>query len=214
MEPSNAHPETRSPARASGAPDAPAGEGGDSGRYLLFDTAFGRCGISWRGGAVTHLQLPESHESATENRLRQHGLRAIAVAPDTWIARAITAITEYFAGREVDLRPVPVDFTSAPEFDRRVYSALRAVTWGHTTTYGDLARAVGEPDAPRAVGRALSRNPLPILVPCHRVVAAGGDVGGFSAPGGRITKARLLALEHIALDDENPTGDLFPDQPI
>jgi methylated-DNA-[protein]-cysteine S-methyltransferase len=162
---------------------------------------------------VTRLQLPESHESATENRVRQHGVRAVAVPPDTWIARAIAAITDYFAGRELDLRSIPVDLSDATDFDRRVYLALRDVTWGHTTTYGALARAVGDPDSPRAVGRALSRNPLPILVPCHRVVATGGDVGGFSAPGGRITKARLLALEHIALD-ENPTRDLFADQPI
>jgi methylated-DNA-[protein]-cysteine S-methyltransferase len=195
-----------------GEPDASLGDGEDSGRYLLFDTAFGRCGISWRHGAVTHLQLPESHASATENRLRQHGLPALAVAPDAWIARAIGAITEYFAGGEVDLRAIPVDLSSATDFDQRVYVALRDVMWGHTTTYGALARAVGEPDAPRAVGRALSRNPLPILVPCHRVVATGGDVGGFSAPGGRITKARLLALEHIVLDDQNPTRDLFADQ--
>jgi methylated-DNA-[protein]-cysteine S-methyltransferase len=214
MGPSDSLPETDAPTRAPGEPDAALGEGDHSGRYLLFDTAFGLCGISWRRGAVTRLQLPESHASATENRLRQHGLRAVNVAPDTWIARAIAVITDYFAGREVDLRSIPVDLSPATDFDRRVYVALRDVTWGHTTTYGALARAVGEPDAPRAVGRALSRNPLPILVPCHRVVATGGDVGGFSAPGGRITKARLLALEHIALDDENPTRDLFADQPM
>jgi methylated-DNA-[protein]-cysteine S-methyltransferase len=212
MGPINIPPATDGPTPSGGLGVA-LGDDGKSGRYLLFDTAFGRCGISWRDGAVTRLQLPESHASATENRLRQHGLRALAVPPDTWIARAITAITDYFAGSEVDLRTVPVDLSAATDFDQRVYLALREVTWGHTTTYGALARAVGEPDAPRAVGRALSRNPLPILVPCHRVVASGGDVGGFSAPGGRVTKARLLALEHIVLDDENPTRDLFADQP-
>ena len=101
----------------------------------------------------------------------------------------------------MDFADVRIDLGEPDPFVARVYAAVRRLGWGRTTTYGALARDLGAgPEAARDVGQAMARNPVPLLVPCHRVLAAGGKLGGFSAPGGAATKRRMLALEGVGLE--------------
>jgi methylated-DNA-[protein]-cysteine S-methyltransferase len=174
-------------------------------RYLLFPTAFGTCGIAWRDGGLTRLQLPERDVSATERRLAGGAAPAQPDEEPPHVQWAIVALQRYFAGRAVDFSGILVDLERCSPFHQRIYAALREVAWGKTTTYGALAAEVGSPDAARAIGQAMGRNPVPIIVPCHRVLASGGKIGGFSAPGGATTKERLLVLEGVARPrPENP----------
>ena len=167
----------------------------DDERYQLFATAFGTCGIAWRDGGLTRLQLPEHDVSATERRLAPYGAAAQSGEEPPWVQWAIVALQRYFVGRAVDFNGILVDVERCSPFHQRIYSALREIGWGRTTTYGALATEVGAPDAARAIGQAMGRNPVPIIIPCHRVLASGGRIGGFSAPGGATTKQRLLELE-------------------
>jgi methylated-DNA-[protein]-cysteine S-methyltransferase len=116
----------------------------------------------------------------------------------------MAAIERYFAGKSVDFTPLALDLAGVSDFHRRIYDAARAIGWGETATYGELAQRVGAPGAARAVGQAMGRNPVPIIIPCHRVLASGRKIGGFSAFGGAVTKSRLLALEGVHLDDGTP----------
>lgn len=167
-------------------------------RGMLFASAFGPCGIAWNANGLTRLQLPEQDAAATELRLRPRaGLAHPAEAPE-WVSWAVVALQRYFAGRAVDFAGICLDLSGCSPFHQRIYDALRGVGWGRTTTYGALAAEVGSPDAARAIGQAMGRNPLPIIVPCHRVLASGGKIGGFSAHGGATTKERLLVLEGVA----------------
>jgi len=165
--------------------------------YCLFDTAIGACGVAWSAQGLTRLQLPESDRSATEKRLRATAAGARPETPPPPIVAAITEIQRYLTGKRADLSAVTIDLTGASPFRRRVYEAARSVGWGQTASYGELARRAGSPGAARAVGHALARNPVAIVIPCHRIVAGGDRVGGFSAYGGAIAKARLLALEGV-----------------
>lgn len=115
-------------------------------------------------------------------------------------AAAITAIVQSLAGEdgaEARLQAIVLDLEDVPPFARRVYVEARRIPRGETRTYGEVARALGKPGGSRAVGQALGRNPFPLVVPCHRVVAQAGGAGGFTAPGGLTTKARLLAIEGL-----------------
>lgn len=164
-------------------------------RHHLFETALGRCGIAWRGARVVAFALPGRDDGATAAALaRRHPGLAPAPPPED-IRAAIAAIRQLMAGEPVDLGFVAVDLDDVSDFDRRVYAATRAIPPGATRTYGELAALVGEPGAARAIGRAMGDNPVPVIVPCHRVLAASGRIGGFSAPGGIATKRRLLAIE-------------------
>lgn len=169
--------------------------------YLLFPTSLGRAGIAWNDRGLIAVELPDVGQGKPLARLRAAaGSDAPSDAHDLpWIADAIARLTRYFDGADEDLSTIPLDYSSAPPFHRKVYDVACRIDRGQILTYGDLAAQAGSPGASRAVGQALARNPLPILVPCHRVVAAGGKPGGFSAPGGLITKARLLALEGARL---------------
>jgi methylated-DNA-[protein]-cysteine S-methyltransferase len=171
--------------------------------YRLFDTDIGACGVAWGERGLTRLQLPESDRSATERRLRTYAASAGQEAPAE-IERAIANVQCYLTGRSVDFSAVALDLTDVGPFQRKVYEAARTVRWGQTVSYGDLARQAGSPEAARAVGQALSRNPVPIIIPCHRILAKGRRVGGFSAYGGKVTKERLLALEGVRLDVDAP----------
>lgn len=166
-------------------------------RATLFPTAFGPCGIAWNESGLTRLQLPESDASATERRLRGRAQLVEPSAAPEWVAWAIVALQRYFAGRTVDFAGICLDLRDCSDFHQRIYEALRDVGYGKTTTYGALAAEVGSPDAARAIGQAMGRNPLPIIIPCHRVLASGGRIGGFSAHGGATTKERLLTLEGV-----------------
>ncbi len=164
-------------------------------KYALFDTAIGRCGIAWKERGISGVQLPESSAAVTRARLRQRFPAAVEAAPAPLARRAIAGITALLDGTPVDLAGLPLELEQVAPFQRRVYEVARTIPVGATLTYGDIAARIGEPGAARAVGQALGANPWPILVPCHRVLAAGGKPGGFTAPGGVHTKLRLLAAE-------------------
>ena len=171
--------------------------------YCLFDTALGVCGIAWSERGLTGLQLPESDRSATERRLRARAARASRAAPAE-ISLLIADVQSYMSGCCVDFAAVAIDLIGVGPFEQRVYAAAQAVPWGQTLSYGELARQTGSPGAARAVGRALSRNPVPIIIPCHRILAKGHRIGGFTAHGGIHTKECLLALEGVRVDSGTP----------
>jgi methylated-DNA-[protein]-cysteine S-methyltransferase len=173
--------------------------------FALFATRLGHCGILWSERGIAGLQLPEGSQSGTRARLRARFPAARAGAPTPSVRSAIRAIDDLLARRPCDLEAITLDLDGVPPFHRRVYVVARAIAPGTTLTYREVAARLGEPDAARAVGQALARNPIPIIVPCHRVVASGGKPGGFSAPGGIVTKFRLLDLEGI----RNQTLELF-----
>ncbi len=162
--------------------------------YHLFDTRFGTCGIAWSGAGLTRVQLPEATRAKTEARLGRGGTEPAEPLLSAFVQDAVDALTQYFAGLPVPLEALRLDESVVTEFNASIYRALRAVPRGTTVTYGDLAKHVGHPGAARAVGMAMGRNPWPVIVPCHRVLASGHKMGGFSAPGGTATKERLLGL--------------------
>jgi methylated-DNA-[protein]-cysteine S-methyltransferase len=172
--------------------------------HHVFDTAMGPCGVAWNARGLVAMQLPEASRAATEQRLARRSQSAGADEPPAWVAALIADIGRYLAGEEVDFSAVAVDLSGLDPFRQRLYEAMRALSWGHTTTYGELARQLGSMDweGAREVGEAMGRNPVPVVIPCHRVLAAGGKLGGFSAPGGAATKAKLLALEGVYLDGQ------------
>jgi methylated-DNA-[protein]-cysteine S-methyltransferase len=177
----------------------------DSGlRYCLFDTEFGTVGVSWSARGLTRLQLPESSRAATERRLRNSSPDTAPGEPPSRVKQAMAAVERYLTGTTIDFAQVPLDLAGVGDFHRRIYDAARRIGWGETATYGELARRVGSPGAARAVGQAMGRNPIPIIIPCHRVLASGRKIGGFSAFGGAATKTRLLALEGVHLGNSAP----------
>jgi methylated-DNA-[protein]-cysteine S-methyltransferase len=168
--------------------------------YHVFETTMGFCAIAWSGAGVSRFQLPTRTAEATERLMRRRAFGAEPGAPPESIAAVVEAAKRYFAGEEMDFSQVQVDLAGEDAFFARIYDALRRVDWGRTTTYGALAKEVGAGrEAARDVGEAMAKNPMPLIVPCHRVLAAGGKIGGFSAPGGSKTKARMLELEGVRL---------------
>jgi methylated-DNA-[protein]-cysteine S-methyltransferase len=167
----------------------------------LFDTAIGRCGIAWGPHGIVALQLPEATPAATRGRVLRRCPEAVDAEPPDLVREAIAGIVALLHGEPCDLGSIDLDMGGVPEFHRRVYTVARAIPAGRTLTYGEVAARLGEPGAARAVGQALGRNPFAIIVPCHRVVAAGGGLGGFSANGGAATKRRILAIEGADRDE-------------
>jgi methylated-DNA-[protein]-cysteine S-methyltransferase len=163
--------------------------------FALFDTAVGRCGIAWTGKGIACTQLPEQGDARTRERLLRSCQEAPEAVPPPNVQRAIDGIVALLGGEKIDLAAIPLDMADVPSFERRVYEITRTIPPGGTLTYGDVAARLGAPGSARAVGQALGRNPWPILVPCHRVLAAGGKAGGFSGSGGVATKRRLLSIE-------------------
>jgi methylated-DNA-[protein]-cysteine S-methyltransferase len=165
----------------------------------LFDTAIGSCGIAWTDAGVRGLHLPGASSEATLAGLRRRHPAAHEAEPTDAVRSAVGAIVALLRGEPVDLTPIALDMRHVPEFHRRVYAVARTIPPGRTLTYGEVAERLGEPGAARAVGRALGANPFAVIVPCHRVLAAGGRSGGFSAPGGVDTKLRLLEIERARI---------------
>jgi methylated-DNA-[protein]-cysteine S-methyltransferase len=163
--------------------------------FTLFDTEIGTCGIAWGERGIVQVQLPEARTSETRARILRRFPDAVEAAPPFAVARALEAIVRLLAGQPSDLRAIALDMKDVPPFHRRVYEVARTIPAGSTLTYGEVASRLGSPGAARAVGQALGHNPFAIVVPCHRVMAAGGRLGGFSANGGTTTKVRLLAIE-------------------
>jgi methylated-DNA-[protein]-cysteine S-methyltransferase len=165
--------------------------------YHVFEAALGPCGIAWNTRGVTRLQLPMKDCAITEKRLAARSGAVPAREPPAEIAQVVRDLQRYFAGERVDFTSVAVDLENRVPFHALVQQALRSVGWGRTTTYGALATQVGAPNEAREVGQAMAHNPVPVIIPCHRVLAAGNSPGGFSAYGGVFTKERLLALEGV-----------------
>lgn len=165
----------------------------------LFDTAIGACGIAWNAQAIAAVQLPETTREGTLGRLCRPFGAVAQSPPPLFVEQAIARIQALLQGERDDLLDLPLDFSAVPEFHRRVYEAARAIPPGEVLTYGEVARRIGEPGAARAVGQALGRNPFAPVVPCHRVLAAGGRSGGFSAEGGAETKLKMLEIEAARL---------------
>lgn len=171
--------------------------------YALFDTAIGRCGIAWGSLGVIGVQLPEKSADATRTRLLRHCPTADEAEPTRSLARAIEDIRALLDGEKKSLHAIQLDMSRTPAFNARVYAATRAIAPGQTRTYGDIARAIGEAGAARAVGQALGRNPFAIVVPCHRVVGANDKLVGFSANGGIATKLRMLQIEGWGAEEQS-----------
>ena len=167
--------------------------------YALFDTSLGTCAVAWGERGIVGTYLPEPSAEAVRARLLRRLPDAHEAKPADDVRRAIAEITRLFAGEPVDLGWVRLDDETVPELHRRVYAATREIPPGSTLTYGEIARRLGDASLARAVGEALGRNPFPIVVPCHRVLAAGGRTGGFSARGGTETKMQLLRIEGAVL---------------
>jgi methylated-DNA-[protein]-cysteine S-methyltransferase len=170
--------------------------------HHVFDTAIGPCGVAWNDRGLTGVQLPEKDRAATERRLAAKAASSGAAEPPLAIATVVADIRRYLAGEQVDFSAVAVDLDALDPFRQRLYGTMRSLPWGETTTYGELAKKLGFTDweGARDVGEAMGRNPVPVVIPCHRVLAAGSKLGGFSAHGGAKTKAKLLALEGVHLD--------------
>jgi methylated-DNA-[protein]-cysteine S-methyltransferase len=174
-------------------------------RYLVFETAKGFCAIGWSDAGVVRFVLPSSSAAAAERRLLRGLPDARPAEPSPSVLAAAAAVKRYFEGAQVDFSDLDLDLSGQDEFFLRIYAATRKVGWGRTTTYGGLAKALGEgPEAARDVGQAMAKNPVPLIIPCHRVLAAGGKIGGFSAPGGAATKVRMLEMEGVDLAPPPP----------
>lgn len=166
--------------------------------FTLFETPVGCCGVAWGAAGLTGVQLPEQDAAATLRRMARRFPGVAQCAPPEPVQRAIDRIVGLLQGRPAnpaDLSDVVLDMAGVPPFHQRVYALARQLAPGQTTTYGAMARRLGEPGAARAVGQALGHNPFAPVVPCHRILAADGRSGGFSASGGARTKLRLLEIE-------------------
>jgi O-6-methylguanine DNA methyltransferase len=177
--------------------------------FTLFDTALGPCGIAWGANGLVGVQLPERDRSAMRGRLTRRFPEAEEVTPSPGVQRAIDSIVSLLAGEASDLSAIRLDMERVPPFHRRVYEVARGIPPGATLGYGEIAQRLGEPGAAREVGQAMGRNPFPIVVPCHRVLAAGGKIGGFSANGGIETKRKMLAIESVRARGEPTEPTLF-----
>lgn len=162
-------------------------------KYALIDTALGTMGLGWTEAGVARFSLPASDREWTRERMARGADEAV---PDPALAARIVA---YGEGEQIEFDDVPLDLEGEPDFHRQVYDDILKLRWGETTTYGEIARRLGDVQLSRAVGQALGRNPIPLIVPCHRVLAAGNMKGGFSAPGGVASKLRMLKLEGVTV---------------
>ncbi|MGE3272429.1 MAG: methylated-DNA--[protein]-cysteine S-methyltransferase [Chloroflexota bacterium] len=176
----------------------------DAHGYAVFETPIGQCGVIWGEHGITGTLLPASDARQMQARIRRRAPAAQPLPPPPDVQHAIHEMARLLHGEPRDLTSIGLDLAAVDPFNVRVYEAARAIPPGRTLTYGQLAAQIGEPGAARAVGQALGQNPFPIVVPCHRVVAAGGKMGGFSAPGGVTTKLRMLAIEGAAMTTPLP----------
>jgi methylated-DNA-[protein]-cysteine S-methyltransferase len=166
--------------------------------YQLFETAAGVAAIGWKDACVTSLRLPAPTAPDAERAILRRLPHATRAEPPARIGAAIDAAIRYFEGEQVEFFEVPVNLGEQSPFFAQVYDRVRQLGWGETTTYGAIAHGLGAgPEYARDVGQAMAANPVPLIVPCHRVLAAGGKIGGFSAPGGSMSKARMLELEGV-----------------
>jgi methylated-DNA-[protein]-cysteine S-methyltransferase len=178
--------------------------------FTLFETAIGRCGIVWSERGIVAVRFPERGENAVRNRIARRFPNACEAEPPEKIQRAIDDIVALLGGKARDLRHIVIDLGDTPDFNRRVYEVARAIPPGKTLSYGEVAEQLGDRNLARDVAQALGQNPVPIIVPCHRVMAAGRKTGGFSAPGGVQTKLKLLSIEGAQLEEAPMLFDRLP----
>ncbi len=184
-------------------------------RFALFATAIGECALAWNDVGLVGVWLPETRSGDLRRKLERRFTCGAEAGPDGAIVDAIASIRQLLDGLPVDLRSIALDWSVVTEPARRVYELAREVGPGRVVAYGAIARALGGDVDARSVGQALGANPFTIVVPCHRVIAADGRLGGFSAPGGAAQKQRLLAIEQARPDGppglfDDPCGELNP----
>lgn len=179
-------------------------------RFALFETTIGTCGIVWTARGICGVQLPEKDAAATRARVHRRHPTAVEAVPTAEVRHAIDGVTALLSGEKRDLAGIAIDDERYAEFNKRVYAIARKIQPGQTMTYGEIAERLGDKTLARAVGQAMGENPTPIIMPCHRVLAAGGKTGGFSASGGVVTKLRLLTIE--GAEPSGPT--LFDHLPL
>ncbi len=163
--------------------------------YSVFDTGIGRCGIAWGDHGIVGVQLPEAREIETLRRMLREYPDARELRPTPHVEIAIEGITTLLRGRPADLSDVSLDMTGMHAFNQRVYQLTREIPRGETRTYGEIATKIGAPGAVHSVAQALAHNPFVIIIPCHRVLEAGGYADKISPHGGAISKRRLLSIE-------------------
>jgi methylated-DNA-[protein]-cysteine S-methyltransferase len=178
--------------------------------FALFDTPIGRCGIAWTASGIVATCLPELDEHRTRARLARRCPGGEEQVPPAQVRRAIDRVAALLGGRSDDLADIALDLDGVPQFNARVYAIARMIPPGATLTYGEIAKRLGGVGLSREVGQAMGENPFPPIVPCHRVVAAGGKTGGFSASGGVATKLRMLAIEGAQVDGTLPLFERGP----
>jgi methylated-DNA-[protein]-cysteine S-methyltransferase len=172
--------------------------------FTLFDTPIGTCSLVWKGETVVGLRLPEASPAKIRARIERRWPGAEEQAPPPAIQQVIDRVLALLAGERVDLGDVPLDFGESPEFHQRAYAIARSIPPGQTMTYGEIAKRLGAPQESREVGQAMGKNPIAIIMPCHRVLGADGKMGGFSATGGVAIKRRILEIEGAAALSAGP----------
>jgi len=178
--------------------------------FAVFDTKSGPCAIAWSDKGICGFHLPGDATEQAERAIRQRFAGAEQASASAEIAAAINRVRAYFEGDRSDFSDLRLDLSAQTDLYREIYLATRRLGWGSTTTYGGLA---GElelgPAGAWTVGQAMAKNPIPLIIPCHRVLAAGRKIGGFSAPGGADAKLRMLELEGVQLPDTTPAQQSF-----
>ena len=177
--------------------------------HAVFETVLGFMGIAWSEAGLMRLCLPERNRDTVERRLLRHPGVAASDEQPRWVVGLIASIKAYAAGEDIDFSGVPVDLAGVDDFRLAIYDAARKLGYGETTTYGELAKRAGHAGLPRETGAALGANPVPLVIPCHRILAAGGKIGGFSAPGGSATKEKMLAMEGVRVGPPPPAQVSF-----
>jgi methylated-DNA-[protein]-cysteine S-methyltransferase len=167
--------------------------------YAIFETAIGWIGLIWGEAGLTGVHLPEREAEAARRGVTKRFPGAEEASLPVAYAPVAEAIRALMRGEKADLTAAPLDLSRTSDFNAKVYDIARAIPPGETLTYGEIAVRLGDKLLARDVGAALGQNPWPIIVPCHRVTAAGGKLGGFSARGGARTKLKLLAIEGAAV---------------
>jgi len=173
-------------------------------QYTLFETVIGWAGLAWGSNGLVGVHLPDADPELARRSFLRKFPDAQEAEPTPAVAKVIADIRELMAGKPVDLLDADIDIARVPEFNARVYAIARAIPPGETLTYGEIATRLGDRLLARDVGAAMGANPWPIVVPCHRVTAAGGKLGGFSARGGANTKLKLLTIEGAAIATAPP----------
>ena len=179
----------------------------------LFDTAIGRVGIAWSPRGLRAVALPAETDASTLARLRRRCPGAVDSKPPEEVRKAVVGIVAHLEGRLDDLKWIALDHEGAPDLHREIWRRIRDIPPGETRTYGEIAADLGDRALAQTVGQAMGRNPTPIIAPCHRVLAAGGRTGGFSAPGGVATKFRILQIEQAKAGWVDQPG-LFGNLPL